>query len=428
MIKIILAFVTALMTMIAPLNQMTAPVDDSDFLPVVRFAVASDTHIQTAGATRSQRMQKVLSLAYSDAQQDEHYKTLDAMLWAGDLTDNGNRYQFLNFVGTLNSVVKPETKVMGVVAKSHDGSALGKKSLPYFTKVTGQPTDFHYTVNGFHFIGISASLTPGEHYSEYQRTWLKEQLAEAAAEDSQKPIFVMHHEHVKDTVYGSTDVDGWGMDYFSDILEQYPQIVDFSGHSHYPLNDPRSIWQGAFTAVGTGALKYAEFTVDGQNTIHPEGYKKIAQAWIVEVDKDNTVRLRGFDALSGDLLCEYYVENPADAAHRQFTPAQQEAKATAPQFAEGAALKVKKIFGKYKVTAPAAQSTDGTPVALYRITIMDDAGKQVDSMWILNNYWHSVTYSEITETVKAQKGYSIQVTAENAYGMQSAPLVYTVTK
>ena len=30
----------------------------------------------------------------------------------------------------------------------------------------------------------------------------------------------------------------------------------FSGHSHYSLVDERSVWQGAFTSVGTASLKY----------------------------------------------------------------------------------------------------------------------------------------------------------------------------
>ena len=425
-IKIILALVTAVMTVTAPFNNVKAPEDKSGFVPVIRFTVASDTHIQAAGFERTQRMQKVMSLAYNDAQQDENYKRVDAFLWAGDLTDQGYKVQFLNFLGTVKSMKKDETQLLAVLAKSHDGYTMENGTQEYFTDITGQPTDFHEVINGFHFIGLSASHIKDEHYSTYQREWLKEELAKAAADDPQKPIFVMQHEHVKDTVYGSFEEDGWGMDYFRDILNEYPQIVDFSGHSHYPLNDPRSVWQGEFTAVGTGALKYAEFTVDGERTVHPDGYKKIAQSWIVEVDKDNTVRLRGFDNLTGTLLCEYFIKNPADINARQFTPAQQKSISSAPVFNEGAKLTAKKIAGKYKITAPAAESTDGFPVFLYRFYIYDKDGNLTETKWVLNNYWKSETYESITEKFEAEKGFTVKFTAENAYGMKSAELEITL--
>ena len=45
---------------------------------------------------------------------------------------------------------------------------------------------------------------------------------------------------------------------FAEILKNYPQVVDFSGHSHVPINDPRSIHQKHFTALGTGSLSYFE--------------------------------------------------------------------------------------------------------------------------------------------------------------------------
>lgn len=418
-ISVVLSIATAFLSLFVPASQTAAPVDTSGFVPVVRFAVFSDSHVAAIGDTRSRRLQKVMSLAYSDAEQDENYNKLDAALVAGDLTDNGTVAQFIGFKASANSVLKNETVLMPVVAKNHDGYTYSSKSLEVYKNITGFETDFHNVVNGFHFIGISASKIEGEHYSEYQREWLKEELSKAAADDFEKPIFVIHHEHVSNTVYGSYEIDGWGLDYFRDILCEYPQVVDFSGHSHYPLNDPRSIWQGEFTAVGTGALKYAEFTVDGENRVHPENYKKIAQMWIAEVDKDNTLRLRAYDALNGTLLCEYYIDNPADKSNRQYTQEKMEESSSAPKFSDGAEVTVKKIAGKYKVTVPAAESTDGKIVFLYRISVYGNNGELIDSEYKMNNYWLGKTYDKVTFKVKADKGSVIKVVAENAYGMKS---------
>lgn len=426
LVALLLSSITVIMSLFLPVSSRVAPEDSGDFVPVLRFVVASDSHVRTLFDVRSRRIQNVLTLAYSDARQDENYQKLDAAVFAGDLTDNGTVFQFMGFKAAVDSVLSDETKLMAVVAKNHDGYTFDKKSLSLFTDLTGQPSDYHNVVGGFHFIGLSASAEPGEHYSEYQRVWLKEQLEEAVKDDPEKPIFVTHHEHVSDTVFGSGELDGWGLEYFKDILSEYPQVVDFSGHSHYPLNDPRSIWQGDFTAVGTGALKYAEFTVDGKNRVHPDGYKKIAQMWIVEVNAENEVRLRGYDALNSVLLCEYLIKNPSDKENRQYTPEKQQAAASAPTFAENAELKVKKSFGKYTVTVPAAQSTDSNPVFLYRYSVLDESGNEVSSEYIMNNSWLGKTYERVSFKLKAESGSTVRVVAENAYKMQSEPLTATL--
>ena len=422
LISFLLSIATAFLSLFLPATKTEAPKDTSTFAPVIRFAVFSDTHVLAIGDTRSRRLQKVLSLAYSDAEQDENYKAVDAALIAGDLTDNGTIAQYIGFKATVDSVLKDETVLMPVVAKNHDGYTYFEKAPSVYENITGLNSDFHNVVNGFHFIGISASKTKGEHYSEYQREWLKEQLAAAASDDPEKPIFVIHHEHVSGTVYGSRDEDGWGLDYFKDILCEYPQIVDFSGHSHYPINDPRSIWQGEFTAVGTGTLKYVELTVDGKNRVNPDRYKKIAQMWIVEVDKNNSVRLRAFDALSATLLCESIIDNPSDKNNRQYSYENRLAESSAPKFSDNAELTVKKVAGKYKVTAPKAESTDGNVVFLYRIYVYGRNGELTACEYELNNFWLGETYENVTFKVKADKGSVIKVVAENAYGMQSDSL------
>ena len=104
-------------------------------------------------------------------------------------------------------------------------------------------------------------------------------------------MFVTHHEHNIETVYGSSVYDGWGVPYFKAILNQYPQVVDFSGHSHFPLNDPRSVWQGKFTAIGTGAIYYSEFTVEGLRSYHPADSEQTATCWIVELNDKGDLHL-----------------------------------------------------------------------------------------------------------------------------------------
>ena len=85
--------------------------------------------------------------------------------------------------------------------------------------------------------------------------------AHGKALDPSRPFFYCQHPHPKDTVYGSW---AWGHDsgVTTKALSAFPNAVAFSGHSHYSLTDERSIWQGAFTSLGTSSLRYTGLTYD----------------------------------------------------------------------------------------------------------------------------------------------------------------------
>ena len=73
--------------------------------------------------------------------------------------------------------------------------------------------------------------------------------------DPSKPFFYVQHAHPRGTVYGSC---AWGVDdgTATRLLSAFPQAVSFSGHSHEPLTNEKSMWRGAFTSVATGSLRY----------------------------------------------------------------------------------------------------------------------------------------------------------------------------
>ena len=400
------------------------------FVPVIRFVAASDSHVKEEDHTNEQRITKMLQLAYSIAGEDAAYSALDAVLVAGDLTNDGTKPEFDNFSNAVFGSLREGTKFLGVVAKNHDGYQMKREELrAYYKSVTGNNADFNTVINGYHFIGISASPDDAQHYTQAQIDWLEKQLAEATAEDPNKPVFVMHHEHNRGTVYGSSLYDGWGVTYFNYLLKKYPQVVDFSGHSHYPLNHPGSVWQGDFTAIGTGAIYYSEFTVEGERTYHPADSGDTATFWLVELDKDNNMRLRGYDINEGKELCRLMLNNPANPANRDYTPEKRKAASSAPAFSKDAALTVNPVTGGCKVTVPAARSTDGMPVVLYRIYAKNSMGMTVAKNWVMPSYYRAVEQDTIDLELSGLGAgeYTIGVVAENAYGMQSAPVEAKVT-
>lgn len=399
------------------------------FTPVLRFIASSDTHVRDTDDLTIKRIGKMLDLGYSAAENDPNYKKLDALLVAGDLTHDGTKTEFERFAAAVNGSLRDGTRFLGVVAKNHDGYEMRRAEMrAVYEDLTGNDADFHVVINGYHFIGLSASSNDLMHYDPGQLFWLRKQLDDAIANDAHKPIFVMHHEHVLNTVYGSSLYDTWGVPYFTSILKDYPQVVDISGHSHYALNDPRSIWQGEFTAIGTGSVYYTELTIGMDRSYNPPDAYNVSTCWIVEVDAANRVRLVGMDIGAGEALCEYILDNPADPANREFTPEKRKAASCAPAFAPGEAISVQKKDGKTVLQIPKAQSTDGMPVVLYRVYVQNKLGMTVAKDWTVPKFYCINDQDVIEHTMRGLPAgkYTVRVCAETAYGVQSDALAAEV--
>ena len=66
--------------------------------------------------------------------------------------------EFDKFRSAVDSSLRDETQFIGVVAKNHDGYKMSRKDVhAYYTDLSGNSPDFHVVINGYHFIGLSAS-------------------------------------------------------------------------------------------------------------------------------------------------------------------------------------------------------------------------------------------------------------------------------
>lgn len=105
------------------------------------------------------------------------------------------------------------------------------------------------TVNGFDF--ISAEWTGYDKAPGYDKT--EEWFAAHGGElDSSKPFFYFLHQPPSGTTAGSGEMDLARK--VTNVLSAHQNAVAFSGHTHWTLNDERSIWQGAYTAVSVPSL------------------------------------------------------------------------------------------------------------------------------------------------------------------------------
>lgn len=394
---------------------------DDNFVPVLRFVVSSDSHIKKYGDIGCQRIMKMIKTGYAAAEADKNYSNLDAVVMVGDITNFGLPSAFWAVQASLDNSLKDGTDFLGIAAKNHDGY-LGRISRTHVAAISGDRSDFHKVINGYHFIGISAAMNIFVHYSNHQLKWLDKELAKAVADDPTKPVFVFQHEHIKNTVYGSYDEDGWGVDNFTEILSKYPQVVDISGHSHYPANDPRAIWQGAFTAINDGGLAYYEFTVDGHNSQHPESSDNMAHMLLVEVDAQNRVKVRICDLNAEAVLGEYLIDDFDNPNKAKYSQEIRRANAEAPVFNSKPVVSVN--GSEVTVTSKPAVPDDDDVVFIYRFEITDANGNVISSQKKLGDYYkHAVCENVTFKADNLESGeYTVKLVAESAWGKTSKPV------
>ena len=287
----------------------------SDFTPKIRMVVMSDIHTKkNKDCIELSRLRKGLDFAYSYAENSE-YKKIDAFVAVGDFVDRGSEEEFLNFKEVLDEKLKPETSVTLFMA-SHEYSEGEDAAKEKLQRIFGMHYFAHKVINGFHLIGVSC--TNGCRFKDAEREFTANALKEASSNSLQKPIFFFQHPHVQDTVYGSIC---WGDDGLYEILSNYPQIITFSGHSHCPINDPRSVHQEYFTSFGTGSLSYFEMDEFGKlgGTI-PSDKNECAQYLIVEADESNRVRVYPVDILTKKFFRDpWEIDAPSDPSTYIYT-------------------------------------------------------------------------------------------------------------
>ena len=411
------------------------------FQPVLRFAVFSDSHIDDQGTElEEQRLVKLLQTANAYAAKDEKHSKLDAVLVAGDFVDYGTKTSMEKFRDLMAEHITADTKTM-ISLGNHEYYVDKENTAARFEAVFGAPINEHLVINGFHFIKISPDES-GNAYSAATVAWLEQALSAAAAEDGTKPIFVMQHHVVKDTLFLSDYTVA--VDNLHPIFAKYPQIVDFSGHSHYPMHNPRQIWQRQYTALGTGTLSYHSLIInnlelpawytavhDGNDGSWVLGHKKNkdgGEFYLVEVDEKGAVMIIAYDINADKEIRRYYIQTPSDPDSFLYTDARIAASA-APVFAEGATATVSGIaHNGFDLSFP--QATCADVVESYRVEVYQ--GDYLANTTILTSCFYMdplpATMVAKVRGLQANTNYSVKVYAVNAYNKDCAqPLTAAVT-
>ncbi|MBO1582244.1 LamG-like jellyroll fold domain-containing protein [Bacillus sp. XF8] len=389
------------------------------------FPVVSDIHIKNSGTDDTFRWKRAI----------EQFNTLapkqDAFVIVGDFTDSGSTQQYDRFMQVYNQYANKDAVRMNSLG-NHDywnGLSVEGAQKRFLEKTGMESIYYHKVVKGYHFLVMSPEDgTTHGYYSDKQINWLKEEIAKAKADDPEKPIFVFLHQHIKETVYGSHE---WGTKdsaKINEILKDYPQAITFSGHSHYPLDDPRSIHQKDFTSVGTSSVSYME--VEGgkvQGNI-PPGARELSQGLLVEVDdKEVTINRRDFhtNSWTGE---PWKVQLPAKKESFEHVENRDKEK---PSFDQSAKLTVSNVT-ESSVTATFPQAVDNLLVHSYRLQARDkETGEIKNKLLAFSEFYRDPVPKELTFTLAgldSGKTYTLEAVAIDSFGSESEqPLQAEVT-
>lgn len=364
------------------------PVSDAvieNFVPAFRFVAASDIHLSELGddnAVKTQALIKQIYDFYDDPDTNEGLAGVGAITIAGDIAEDGKIEEFNVAKQVLEEVIREETELV-ITMGNHDWYSLGDQSRVEFEKVFGPGTQ-DVVIGGYHFITICVDSAEGWDYS---RDTLKEarELIEAAIADTgeDKPVFVFQHIGNMSTVVGTcshaVEAGKNAVRTLSTMEEQYPNLVVFAGHSHFPANDPCSIHQKDCTTINTGTLKAAM----SQMSVRDKYY--MGQAHVVEVDAEGRLRIRHWDVAANGFVGDTWYIDSYDK--KDFVYTSDRFSDDDIFFADDAELSVVLSNTASATLVVPVTAAASVPARSYHITLTNAAGEEIKTFYYDTEYY-----------------------------------------
>ena len=423
--------------------------------PRLRFGVVSDIHLTTPASCAM--TEKAMRYFRS--------RGADAVMVPGDLTDWGLRSGLEYLKATWDKVFGGTDTVPLFCTGNHDfdgwaygdmtmemhangyseGEALSKLGLAAeWERVFGEkyaPVRVR-TVKGYDFISAewdSFGKFPG---------WME---ANGARFKGDRPFFFFQHPPARGTTSDSGGWDDKGAAFAA--LKEFPNAIAFTGHTHRPFIDERSIWQGEFTVIATPSLSYASLppghengggkrdgtSVQAMPMIPCRRDHRGGQAYFVSVYDDRLVVER-IDIEEGGVEGAPAWIVPLVCSEKPYAFKTRAAASIAPRFPADAGLVVstrntENRMGKWTIVMdcrfPAALVPAGCRVFDYEIrAVPEDGSKPLVKKFLSPGYpllakhepktmrfWFDV--AELPQDVD----YAVEVRAFNCFGKASRPLV-----
>lgn len=363
--------------------------------PNLVFGVVSDIHVSQAACPGEGILDNRNDLTFRRALEWFRDQGVDAVMVAGDMANNGLVEQLEAIAAAWYDVFPDDRAPDGrrverlFIYGNHDyhGHLYGGYGAKFYPEAAELRRHvlradmggwwrrlFHEDYSPFYRKDVRGYTFLGQHWDDGRgletgfgkcpdgsalRAFLS---AQGRALDPARPFFYFQHPHLRDTCYGPW---AWGRDNGlpTRALSAHPNAIAFSGHSHYSLTDERSVWQGAFTSVGAGSLRYTglpdgEFPGEGYEngaSEGPDARRLDAQKAMPKFNStdsrqgmlwrvyDDCIVVRRHEFLSGlDLGADWVLPLPTAEA-KPFAFAARAKVVGTPEFPVGAALSIRRI-------------------------------------------------------------------------------------
>ena len=412
----------------------------------VRFGVLSDVHLGNDDTYWASNHLKNALTIYKNRGVDaiimtgdlqNHYKdpytVEDCKAWIENLAD----VWFEVFPDGINDLTGEPVEPI-LIYGNHDQLLVAEE---YWPERFGEYTDAYLKeVNGYYFVGAM-----------YQRESAAATLVDYAEENSNGyPFFYMQHCPMIDILYGE-DLDATDFETgmtMRDDLWNVSNAITFSGHTHLPATDERSIYQPSdaddaqFTAIQVPSLNYARLSDLGYDVPGDASASKQGLYVVVEGSEVSVSRLSFADSNypEGESIGADWVFDAADPEDKPYGYETRANATNKPEFAADAKIEVLSNSGDSvafqfpAATVTAPEGFSDQIQSYYIETVNVATGETVNTQSFVTHYYMDAKeanfagpYNITVNGLAEETTYEIRVYAKEYYQVSSEPLTLQIT-